>query len=373
MKRNKIFVILTMSTVLSICSCQRKEPEKISIDFDTSVKSTQGTEIFEEKDFLKESETFEREIDSSEETIPSKETMLLEETNTSTETKELSENFTFADLKKYKFWFLSGAGAWATVLHINPDGSFSGEYYDSDMGVTGEEYPNGTMYKSNFSGQFTQPTQVNEYTYVMQIAQINYAHEIKTEEIKDGVKYCYTYAYGLENAKDILIYLPGAPLDKLPEGFRSWVGYYDLSTTTETVLPFYALNNETQQEGFYAQDVVEAFQKTITYAEEWAAELEASITNDPLTTVEYNEKTNTLFRVWDNALNDLWEALQYTQDEEKMAALTIEEREWITWKEQEIQKAGAAYEGGSIRTMIVNQKAAELTKDRVYELMKWIS
>ena len=367
MKKRIKIVMLAVTTVVSICGCQKKEPENNTIDFNTAIKNTQEAESIESGDSVKESEALEKETQSSEESIP------FEETKNSNETEEQSAEFSLADLRQYKFWFLSGAGGWATVLHINPDGSFSGEFHDSDMGSAGEAYPNGTIYQSKFSGQFTQPKQVNEYTYAMQIAELNYARELDTEEIKDGVKYCYTDVYGLEDAKDILIYLPGAPLDELPEGFRSWVGYYDLSMTTDTVLPFYALNNETQQEGFSGHDVVKEFKESMTYTEEWAAELEASIANDALTTLEYNEKTGELFKLWDNALNELWEVLQYTKDAEEMAALTTEEREWIAYKEQEVQKAGAEYEGGSIQAMIVNQKAAELTKERVYELMKQIS
>lgn len=366
MKKRITIVMLAVTTVVSICGCQKKEPENNTIDFNTAIKHTQEAESIESGDSVKESEALEKETQSSEESIP------FEETKNSNETEEQSAEFSLADLRQYKFWFLSGVGGWATVLHINPDGSFSGEFHDSEMGITGDAYPNGTLFISTFSGQFTQPKKVNEYTYAMQIAELNYANELGTEEIKDGVRYCYTDVYGLEDAKDILIYLPGAPLDELPEGFRSWVKY-DLSTTTDTMLPFYALNNETQQEGFSGHNIVEEFKESMTYTEERSAELEASIANDSLTTLEYNEKTEILFIIWDNALNDLWEILQYTKDAEEMAALTTEEREWIAFKEQEVQKAGAEYEGGSIQSMIVNQKAAELTKERVYELMKQIS
>ena len=57
------------------------------------------------------------------------------------------------------FWFSSGAGAWRTELLLSPDGTFSGEFSDSDMGVTGpgyEEY--GTLYYSVFTRYLTAPT-----------------------------------------------------------------------------------------------------------------------------------------------------------------------------------------------------------------------
>lgn len=44
--------------------------------------------------------------------------------------------------------------------------------------------------------------------------------------------------------------MPGAPIAELPEGFRSWVGYYNLHDITDTGLPYYGLYNETQECGF---------------------------------------------------------------------------------------------------------------------------
>ena len=50
-----------------------------------------------------------------------------------------------------EFTFLSGVGAWQTVLTIEDDGSFVGKYTDSDMGVYDDDYyPNGTVYICNF-------------------------------------------------------------------------------------------------------------------------------------------------------------------------------------------------------------------------------
>ena len=74
--------------------------------------------------------------------------------------------------------------------------------------------------------------------------------------------------------------------------------------------------------------------------------------------------------MWDYALNEVWDVLKQTQDAETMSSLTTEEREWITLKEQAVADAGAEFEGGTMQPMIMNQKAAEITRDRVYELME---
>lgn len=280
------------------------------------------------------------------------------------------DTFSFAELKGLRFVFSSGAGGWATMLTIQEDGSFSGQFFDGELDVTGEGYPNGTMYQSNFTGQFSQPAAVNDYTWAMEIQELTYQEALGTEEIRDGTLYCYSTAYGLDDAERILLYLLGAPLAELPEEYRSWVGYYDLSTTPDTELPFWGLYNEAAECGFSSYSVLDNLTAQAAAAEEAAAALEDSIRNDPLTQTEYNEKTGQLYEVWDSLLNTVWGALKQTLDPDAMAALTAEERAWIAEKEQAVTEAGAAYEGGSMQPMVMNQKAAELTRERVYQLLE---
>jgi len=264
MKKNIIPPILAVIIALSLCGCGKKESEKP--DHTTTVE----TEV------TSEAESSEEKEETQPETAEQPET---------TETTE--ETFSFAELAALQFCFSSGAGGWATMLTINEDGSFSGEYHDGEMGLVSDDYPKGTVYRCDFSGQFTQPVKVNEYTYSIQIREMNYEEVAGKEEIIDGVLFCYSDVYGLEGAENILIYLPGAPLAELPEEFRGWVGYYDLSDTTDTELPFYALNNEAQQLGFSSYDIIESLKEVMTYTEDRAAFLENSIENDLLTLKRY--------------------------------------------------------------------------------------
>lgn len=333
MQKKIMTFILAGTVACSVCSCG---------DRGTAESNHTETEIIQEE------ETSETEVDQ----------------------KEEDGTLSFADFANLQFDFSSGAGAWRTILTIHADGSFSGEYIDSDMGDTGDDYPNGTMYQCNFSGQFTQPVKVNDYTYSMQISELNYVEEAGKEEIKDGVLYVYSDVYGLDNAEDILIYLPGAPLAELPEEFRMWVGYYDLTNIPDTELPFYALNNEKQQYGFSSYNIVDNLKDNLALIEDRAASLETSLETETLTQSEYNENTEALYWLWDSALNQIWEVLKQVLDTETMASLTAEELEWIAAKEQAVDEAGAEYEGGTMQPMIMNRKAAEITKTRVYELME---
>lgn len=280
------------------------------------------------------------------------------------------ESFSFAELQNYEFYFSSGAGAWATTMMIDSDGGFAGEYHDSDMGVTGDGYPSGTQYYCAFQGQFAPLVKINAYTYSTQISAIRYENEVGTEEIKDGIRYIYTDAYGLEDAEDILLYLPGAPLAELPQEYRSWVGYYDLSYTEETELPFCGLYNEAAECGFSGYDIVASLKKRLASTEEQAVIAENLLKDEKMTQVELNAKAQELYLLWDSFLNQQWAVLKKTLDAEAMRALTAEELEWIAWKEAAVKEAGADVEGGSLYPLVTNSKAAELTKDRVYELME---
>ena len=70
------------------------------------------------------------------------------------------------------FTFSSGAGAWATQLTLEDDGSFTAQYHDSDMGDAGPEYSNGTVYICSLTGKFTTPTHINDYTYSMGLEEL---------------------------------------------------------------------------------------------------------------------------------------------------------------------------------------------------------
>ncbi len=284
------------------------------------------------------------------------------------------QEFSFADVADREFYFSSGAGGWYTVLYIHEDGSFDGHFQDVDMGVNGVENPNGTMYYSEFQGTFTEPEKVDDTTYVFQIASIEYPLGFG-DEIKDGYHYCYSDGYGIAGAEDLYLYLPGKKLADLPEAYRSWVGYYDPESVSETELPFYGLYNETEENGFSSY-VIESpdkvIEKEIQGAEEKAAKLQENL-QSVQTQMELNEVSGEIYAVWDETLNVVWRVLKNNLDEDAMNKLTEEERTWIAEKETAVQEAGAEYEGGSMQVMVENQKAAQLTRERVYVLAEYFS
>ncbi len=146
-----------------------------------------------------------------------------------------------------EFTFSSGAGGWGTELILNADGSFTGEYHDSEMGDWAEEYPNGTVYVCTFSGEFENIKKVNEYTYKMTLSYIDTEEIYGEERIEDGIRYIGANPYGLETGKDFYFYLPETPVYELSEGFMSWSPNYYSSDT----LDYYGIWNVEPDYGFF--------------------------------------------------------------------------------------------------------------------------
>ena len=73
------------------------------------------------------------------------------------------------------------------------------------------------------------------------------------------------------------------------------------------------------------------------------------------------------YEIWDNCLNEIWSYLQEALSSEDMDALTQEELDWITGKENIINSA----ENPSAEETLI--KVAEITKERVYELLDRLS
>lgn len=278
-------------------------------------------------------------------------------------------DFDLSGLKNYQFTYASGAGAWQTQLMIAADGSFFGQYMDSDMGDTGEEYPDGTQYRCDFTGQFGQPVKVNDYTYSLKILSLDYEEKEGTEEIKGGIRYCYRGAEGLTDTDAMLLYLPGAPLSELPQDFKSWAGFTGVSDRPDPTLPFYGLYNESQGAGFSGKDVSENLKEAFSETEQQAQVLEENLKN-AMTQLDLNLISKDIYDLWDRQLNDIWSVLKQTQDPTFMEELIKEQRAWIQEKEAAVKEAGAEYEGGTMQPLAMNRKGADLTKERAYELME---
>jgi hypothetical protein len=159
------------------------------------------------------------------------------------------DDFTFSDVTDREFWFGSGVGAWCTIVHISPDGSFDGYFRDTDMGVTGDGYPNGTMYECVFKGKFSLPVKTGDYEYTFKCESLTQEGVVKEERIEDGVLIITSEPYGFDDADEFVIYLPGKKLSELPEAFLEWVQIF-INADSDDTLTFYGLYNVGGEQGF---------------------------------------------------------------------------------------------------------------------------
>lgn len=282
----------------------------------------------------------------------------------------------YADLENYNFCFTSGVGSWSTELEVNEDGTFQGNYHDTDMGDSGEEYPNGTMYVSDFSGKFTDLEAVNNYTYIAQIEYIQCEEAPGTTEISDGMRIIYSEPYGMDHAENILFYTKGAPAAELSQGYLDWVRTLPGTIDENGQLAFPGIYNEVAQEGFFSteKEVTEAsvsgIDEELKQTAARASVLESRLGTEQDLTV-MTQLSNELFLVWDDQLNSMWQRIKTRLPAADMERLRDEELDWIAEKEAAVTVAGANAET-SMRTLIENGKAAAVTRDRVYVLAEYL-
>lgn len=154
------------------------------------------------------------------------------------------------------FEFASGAGAWSTELTLNGDGSFTGYYHDSDMGDSNDAYPDGTVYICNFTGKFTVPVQINDYTYSMKLESLQTEGNSGEEYYENNQRFVYSEPYGLENANELLIYTPGSPISELPEDLTVWLN--TILTSDDKELPCFVIFSVNDQSAFVGYDDVKS-------------------------------------------------------------------------------------------------------------------
>lgn len=150
------------------------------------------------------------------------------------------------------FSFSSGVGGWWTEIIISEDGSFTGYFHDSDMGDTGDGYPEGTLYECSFSGMFVENGKIDECTYELRLAALEYEKEPGEEGIAGGLKVINTDAYGIEGGDVFMLYCPGRETADLPEEFLEWICMPNAWVEPPETLPFYGLYNVGEGTGFYA-------------------------------------------------------------------------------------------------------------------------
>ena len=155
------------------------------------------------------------------------------------------------------FMFASGTGGWSTVITVNRDGSFYGDFRDSEMGDRGEGYSQGTVYQCAFSGRFDNVEQLDEYSYKMTLVEF-FMEQIPGEEwFEDDFRFVASDPYGLtamggEIATEFVFYLPNTPKTHVSEDFLIWWPYRFDEAAAEGTLLSYAIMNVSTYDGFFS-------------------------------------------------------------------------------------------------------------------------
>lgn len=167
------------------------------------------------------------------------------------------DNELFKEISGKPFAFSSGAGAWGTNIEFEPDGSFHGQYGDSNMGMTGEGYPNGERLFSEFSGKFKDPQKTGDKEYTITLdGDVKLENTVGDSEIIDGVLYKYSEPYGIENLKDgdkLTLTLPGHDAAVLKE-YVSWFTMAEWYEEGMSTCPVYLLLNPEMKYAFVMMD-----------------------------------------------------------------------------------------------------------------------
>ncbi len=364
MKRKLLLAVLLITCGITVTACSgEKEPEDAAWQTEQATEQAVSEETEEEEPVAAE----QTEENAADEPVTEENT----EQEPVAEENTTEAAWTFADLSKYSYEFSSGAGGWSTNFTIEKDGTFRGNYHDSDMGCTGEGYERGTCYWCSFNGSFKNLRKVDELCYEMELDTVSYENEPGTNEIIDNVLYEYTEWYGLEGTDVYKVYLPGTDISGWPEAVRIWV---QMAVPEGGILDRPIIVNEPNQYGIYSYDRLspkeEAESVYQLYKETYDNYLKEN--ENCNSTVELQENAGNRFRVADQCLNELWNILKYNTEEAEFQEILEEQRAWIEEKEAKAEAAGAGYEGGTLGSVVYGDILAEETMTRCTQLLEYM-
>lgn len=278
---------------------------------------------------------------------------------------------TFDELSKYYYSFTSGAGGWSDDFSIEKDGYFHGNYHDSEMGDTGDDYPDGSFYQCSYDGHFANIEKVDEFTCKMTMIDIN----VKPfeEYIEDGVRFIPSEPYALANAKEIEIYLPGKPVSEIDEEIQQWLGFAYMDNKPEK-LDGIALVNVNENYGIMTYErmsVKEEAQNSYDAAKN-SYEYYGDKLKDAETTAEMVELSGAQVRITDECLNDIWMLFKYNSDKDTFDKVLEEQRQWLKDRDASLEKY-TFEEYGTLGAMDANEEQAEVTLKRCEELLKYFN
>ena len=296
----------------------------------------------------------------------------------------MSKNDLIAALSNREFNFSSGVGGWGTSLYIGSDGYFFGIYHDSDMGVTGDGYPNGTLYYCPFEGKFSIPEYIPaDATSVQLTLESIYYHGLERygegaesygEEIRNGVRLIYSRPYGPNDGRSFTLYFPQHLRAYTSEEFLSWARWTqsERADYSEDQLGGYALCNDSNQQGFTSHVISDNRSQVNKYIIDVSDQVRRTVSFKGKSVYEMSIASEEAYRIWDTALNTIWSVLRNNNSTGSDQYLLEEETKWIDWKDQSAAREASKFEGGALYPLYYYIALADRTRWRCYDLASYI-
>ena len=111
----------------------------------------------------------------------------------------------------------------------------------------------------------------------------------------------------------------------------------------------------------------------LTTVKEKSDAINTSLEQEELTQMDMNAKAQELYKLWDDALNYMWDELQNSLSEDEFSKLQDEQKKWVDEKENKMNDAGKEFEGGSLYQFAVDCEGARLNEERTNELYKLLT
>ena len=284
----------------------------------------------------------------------------------------ITEEVTFEALSKRRFDFSSGAGGWYEEFTIEKDGYFTGQYSDYDLGVTGESYPDGTVYRCSYSGHFTDLIKVSDYVYEMKLKDISYKVEPGEERLFDGMMEVYTGSYIFGENDTFTVYAPGMPVSELNEELYLWIRDYVTDETQLTMLVVADTKNNYAASSVERPAPYEDAKMTYDTYKESIDYYADKLANEAQTTMDMVLYSGKKYELCDEYLNYLWNLIRYNVPKETYDQLLEQQRTWIASKEEKANEIREEYGGGTFAPVDVNDTLAEMTLKRCEELIDYL-
>ncbi len=146
--------------------------------------------------------------------------------------------------------YFQHGGDWTTMLTVNADGSFNGDFSAHYFQDEKHHYDVG-----EFHGTFTDAKQIDDLTWTIRVDSLTVDGEVGKEWEQDGETYtCIGDPTAPVPGTELTVYLPGSDSARIPEEFFTWIRSSAeampklegtaLVNDTEGVLSFYYLPPE---------------------------------------------------------------------------------------------------------------------------------